>query len=398
VKRITEKSLLSTRMLPIIAALVLVGLSGCGIAPVTGPPSPSPQQIASQGGPGEGLPAEVQIAFTADRTSLRPGECATLEWDVEGGFGVELDGKRVGPTGQKQVCPQETTTYRLGVDAGEAIERKEILIAVSDAGGAAPETPPEATVTPLAVSAASVHRDLEYAIYELDGAKHGLLLDLYLPQRNESQLSPVLVFIHGGGWIEGTKESCPAATFTQRGYAMACVEYRLAGGFAGCSAVVTFPAQIRDVKAAVRWLRQNADQYGLDPDRFGAIGNSSGGHLAALLGVSHGAAQLAGEHTGVSDAVQAVCDWYGPVDVTQPPPTIVFEDDPPFLVIHGEVDGMVPIEQSELLVDALEDMGAAVSFVRLPNAGHGFGGSGQEVAPEFLDPMLAFFDAHLRDE
>jgi acetyl esterase/lipase len=165
-------------------------------------------------------------------------------------------------------------------------------------------------------------------------------------------------------------------------------------------------------------------------------------------------AELEGtEHLGVSDAVQAVSDWYGPVDITQGP--VVFKDnpcttdfdylnrtyggeatpyfywtlawgtflggsltdtvvldravratpltyvdgqDPPFLVIHGEADGMVPITQSELLVTALENAGVEVSFVRLPDAGHGFAGSGQEVAQEFLEPTLEFFNTHLKEE
>jgi acetyl esterase/lipase len=420
----------------IATALVLISLLGCGV--VSGSEAMPPER-----------PGEVQITFTADRTGLRPGECATLEWDVEGGFWVELDGERVERTGQKRVCPEETTPYCLGVDAGEAIERKEIVISVGGAG----ETPPEATAMPSVVGEVTVYRDLEYAGYALDGVEHALLLDLYLPEQDGSRPIPLLIFIHGGGWFEGSKETCPGKTFAQRGYAMACVDYRLADGFAGCPAELTFPAQIHDVKAAVRWLRQHADDYNLDPDHFGAIGNSSGGHLAALLGVSHGVAELEGaEKPGFSDAVQAVCDWYGPVDVTQSPPAIVFEDDPcttdlgylnetyggeetpyfywtlawgtflggsladptvlgraaratplayvdaddlPFLVIHGERDGMVPIEQSELLIAALEDTGVEVTFVRLPEAGHGYGGSGQEVVSEFLDPMLAFFGAHL---
>jgi acetyl esterase/lipase len=425
----------------IATAFVLIGLLGCGIVPST--ESPSPER------PSESPPAPVQVTFTADSTRLRPGECAMLVWDVVGGLWVELDGERVGHTGRKWVCPEGTTTYRLSVEAGEEIERKEIVISVEGVR----ETPPEATAMPSAVGEITVYRDLEYAGYTLDGVEHALYLDLYLPEQGGSPPAPLLIFIHGGGWFEGSKETCPGETFARQGYAMACVDYRLADGFAGCPAELTFPAQIRDVKAAVRWLRQRAGVYNLDPDRFGAMGNSSGGHLAALLGVSHGVAELAGsENTGVSDAVQAVCDWYGPVDVTQPPPAIVFEDDPcttglvylietyggeetpyfywtlawgmflggsltdpavlgraaqatpltyvdaddpPFLVIHGEKDGMVPIEQSELLVVALEDAGVEVTFVRLPEAGHGYGGPGQEVASEFLDPTLAFFGVHL---
>jgi acetyl esterase/lipase len=259
-----------------------------------------------------------------------------------------------------------------------------------------------------------------------------------------------LVYIHGGGWMEGSKDTCPGTTFAQRGYAVACVDYRLSR-MQGCPEQLLFPAQIQDVKAAVRWLRSDAAQHGLDPEHFGALGDSSGGHLAALLGTSHGATELAGtENLGVSDEVQAVVDWFGPVDITQGP--VIFEDDPcqtgldylnatyggeatqyfywtmawgtflggsladpavldqavsatpvtyvdaedpPFLIIHGESDGMVPISQSELLVQALTEAGVEVTFVRLPGIGHGFAGPTQEVDLAFLEPTLAFLDTHL---
>jgi acetyl esterase/lipase len=269
-----------------------------------------------------------------------------------------------------------------------------------------------------------------------------------------SQPLSLIVYIHGGGWFEGSKSTCPGATFAQTGYAMACVDYRLSSLAGGCPEALIFPAQIHDVKAAVRWLRQHASTYGLNPNRVGALGNSSGGHLAALWGVSAGVAALEGTNNlGASDEVQAVADWYGPVDVTQGP--IIFTDNPcqvplseliaryggeetpyfywtlawgaflggsladpavlaraaqaspvtyvdagpPFLVIHGENDGMVPMSQSEMLVAALERAGVEVTFVRLPGLGHSFAGppgSGQEVHPAFLEPTLEFFDRSLR--
>ena len=289
------------------------------------------------------------------------------------------------------------------------------------------------------------------ARYEIDGGEQSLLLDLYLPESSDPRPLPLLIYIHGGGWFEGGKEGCPGTTFAQNGYAVACVAYRLADLTGGCSPARTFPAQIYDVKAAVRWLRRNARTCNLDPEQFGAMGESSGGHLAALLGASHNVAALAGAaNPGVSDAVQAVTDWYGPVDIIQGPKvftddpcttnmdtlnatyggedtpyfywtlawgvflggsltdatvlsraaqatplTFVDADDPPFLVIHGEDDDMVPIAQSELLAAALKEAGVEVTFVRLPGFGHGYAGppdSGQEVDPAFLDPTLAFFD------
>ncbi|RLC60992.1 MAG: hypothetical protein DRI48_11265, partial [Chloroflexi bacterium] len=311
-------------------------------------------------------------------------------------------------------------------------------------------TPPPDTPVPSEVASITVLRDLEYAHYTLDEEEHPLLLDLYLPEPAERPL-PLLLYVHGGGWIEGSKDGCPGETFARRGYAVACVDYRLASSQDGCPAELTFPAQIRDLRAAVRWLRQHADEYGLDPDRFGAFGDSSGGHLAALLGVSHGVPDPGDTaNVDISDAVQAVVDWFGPVDVTQGP--VVFEedpcttswdtlvetyggeetpyfywtlawgtflggsltdptvleraawaspltyvdaDDPPFLIIHGEADDMVPIGQSERLAAALQEAGVDVTFICLPGIGHGFGAP-EEVAPEFLNPTLEFLERHLK--
>ncbi len=315
-----------------------------------------------------------------------------------------------------------------------------------------PPTQPPASPAPPEVTQVTVRRDLEYARYTLDGETHPLLLDLYLPEQTAGQSLPLLLYIHGGGWIEGSKDGCPGEAFARNGYAVACVDYRLASAPQGCPAELLFPAQIHDVKAAVRWLRQHADQYGLDPARFGALGDSSGGHLAALLGTSAGVPELEGtENPGASDAVQAVADWFGPVDITQGP--VVFEDDPcttnfddlnrtyggeetpyfywtlawgtflggslsdpavlgratqatpltyvdandpPFLIIHGEADDMVPIEQSEALAAALNEAGVEVTFIRVPNAGHGFYTPEETAMPEFLEPTLEFFDRHLK--
>jgi acetyl esterase/lipase len=438
------------RRFTVIAFLAATTLLGCtlpGVIPVPEPSEP----------PGEGPPGEVEVAFVADRIVVQPGECATLEWSVEGGFGVELNGQPVERTGQAEVCPEETTSYTLDVDAGNTMESRQVIIFVGSPEGSPPAGPPTeappATSVPPMTGEVTVYRDLEYASYGLDGAEHKLLLDLYLPDGSPPQPLPLLVFIHGGGWIEGSKDTCPGTSFAQNGYAMACVDYRLSDIFASCPTELVFPAQIYDVKAAVRWLRSHAEEYGFDPERFGAIGDSSGGHLAALLGTSDGVADLQGpENLGMSDGVQAVADWYGPIDITQGP--MVFQDDlcevglehlnatyggeetqyfywttawgaflggslvdpevleearratpltyidaqdPPFLVIHGEDDGMVPIAQSESLVAALSAAGVEVTFLRISGLGHGFvGPSGQGVDPAVLDPTLDFFDTHLK--
>lgn len=432
----------------ILAAVTLLGCTIPGLAQPTIAPSPQPGQPSLD---------EVRISLTADRTSLQPGECAILQWSVEGGEVVQLDGEWVSPSSERQVCPQATTSYSLAVYVGvgppnppRAHEEVEIVVAAgAEASPAASVPSPGMTPVPTVMGSVRVVRDLQFGSYELDGQEHGLLLDLYLPQ-GSPQPWPLLVYIHGGGWIEGSKEGCPGTTFAQRGYAVACIDYRLSR-MQGCPEQLLFPAQIEDVKAAVRWLRSNAAQHGLDPEHLGALGDSSGGHLAALLGTSHGATELAGtENLGVSDEVQAVVDWFGPVDITQGP--VIFEDDPcqtgldylnatyggeatqyfywtmawgtflggsladpavldqavsatpvtyvdaedpPFLIIHGESDSMVPISQSELLVQALTGAGVEVTFVRLPGIGHGFAGPTQEVDLAFLEPTLEFFNTHL---
>jgi len=319
---------------------------------------------------------------------------------------------------------------------------------------------PAGTIEPAEII--KVLRDLEYGRYTLNDVQHPLYLDLYLPQPEVVPPPPLIIYLHGGGWVEGSKDNgrSLATALAEEGYAVACVDYRLAACCEGDGReVLRFPAQIQDIKSAVRWLRVHAHMYGFDPERFGALGDSSGGHLAALLGTSHGSSDLEGDQNpGPSDEVQAICDWYGPVDVSRAPPEILFEEDPcqvgleylitryggeerpffywtlvwamflggsltdpavvararqasplthidaadpPILVIHGEDDNMIPIDQSEMLVVALEGAGVNVTFVRLPGIGHSFAspiGTDLEVDPAFLEPSIRFFDRHLKQD
>jgi acetyl esterase/lipase len=243
-------------------------------------------------------------------------------------------------------------------------------------------------------------KDLEYG----KASGRAMRLDLYLPEKGDKPL-PLIIWIHGGAWMGGSKDGpSPALRFTAKGWAVAQVGYRL-------SQEAKFPAQIQDCKAAVRWLRANAAQYHLDPNKFAAWGSSAGGHLVALLGTSGGVAELEGDDNDLKESsrVQAVVDWFGPTDFlhigdaesdiqhTAPdspeskliggpllenkdmaakasPITYVSKDAPPFLIMHGDRDRTVPFNQSELLYAALKKAGVDVTLVPMKGAGHGFGG------------------------
>lgn len=262
----------------------------------------------------------------------------------------------------------------------------------------------------------TVHRDLEYVTSGHERHK----LDLYLPPNAKN--APLIILIHGGAFRAGSKDRENATRFLLEGYAVAAINYRL-------SQHAIFPAQIEDCKAAVRWLRANAAKYGYDPDRFGAVGSSAGGHLVAMLGTTGGVRKFeVGENLGLSSRVQAVVDNFGPTDFLQMddhrlpngmihnkpdspesqliggnlqenkdkarqanPITYVGKDSPPFLVIHGDSDPLVPHHQSELLVAALKQAGVEVTFYTVKGGEHG----------QFNDPKVdemtsAFLARHLK--
>jgi acetyl esterase/lipase len=261
-----------------------------------------------------------------------------------------------------------------------------------------------------------IHRDLGYA---RAGTK-SLLLDLYLPEHATRAL-PVIVWVHGGAFRMGSKEDCPATWMVARGYAVASINYRL-------SQEALFPAQIQDCKAAIRWLRANAGHYGLDAQCIGAWGSSAGGHLVAMLGTAGHVREWesVGGHQEFPSRVQAVCDFFGPTDFMQMdragstmnhdapdspesqlvggpiqehpervaranPITYITHDGPPFLILHGTKDPLVPFNQSELLYAALQQAGVEVTFHPVENAGHGFTGA------EIDALVAAFFDHHLKE-
>ena len=260
-------------------------------------------------------------------------------------------------------------------------------------------TPSRVATEPVLPVGTKVLRNLAYVPNGHERQK----LDLYVPSATKPL--PLVIWVHGGGWRGGSKQGCRSLPFLEHGYAAASVGYRL-------SRHAVFPAQIEDCKAAVRWLRAHAREYNLDPERFAAWGSSAGGHLVALLGTSGEFKEFdKGENLEVSSRVQAVVDCYGPTDFTQMrkqalpdattnpdapdsataqllggplplnqdkaaranPITYASRDDPPFLIMHGNRDKLVPNQQSELLRDALQKGGVDVTLTLFDGAGHALG-------------------------
>ena len=245
-------------------------------------------------------------------------------------------------------------------------------------------------------------------------------LDLYLPDRAHGPL-PAVLWIHGGAWECGNKHPCPVREFAERGYAVASIGYRL-------SDEAAFPGQLHDCKSAVRWLRAHAAEYGIDPARIGVWGESAGGHLAALMGVTGRIRELdAGDHLEQSSEVQCVVNWFGPVDFldwgapfspsmdsrespvyrllggpfsqnlkkarTAGPLHHVHGRGAPFFTVHGDRDDIVPLIQSQRLHKALQDAGAESTLQVIPGAGHS---TEQFTLPERLDEIAEFLARHLK--
>lgn len=216
------------------------------------------------------------------------------------------------------------------------------------------------------------HLDLVYA--EAGGIP--LKLDLYTSRPN----APLVVWMHGGAWRSGTKANPPVTFLLQEGYALASIDYRL-------STQAPYPALLHDCKAAIRWLRANQKEYGYDASKIAVAGSSAGGHLAALIGVTNNSPPhegCVGVNGGESSSVQAIVDYYGPTNFltilhqstphglsvrvpalqlllgSQPednlplaklasPVAHVGPGDPPLLMLHGDQDPQVPINQSHEL-------------------------------------------------
>lgn len=283
--------------------------------------------------------------------------------------------------------------------------------------------PPIGMVPPAQVRDGVVER-LDATVSLVPGYRP-LMLDFYRPVDREGQVLPLVIWVHGGAWLFGSPKENPeflvASRLFQRvlesGYALARVTYRL-------SAEATFPAQICDVKAAVRWLRQNAAALGVDPRAFAAWGESAGGHLSSMIALT-GVPDCGWEGASEADGVQAAVIWYGPSDLasmqSQALPTAFDDHDapgspesrligapvnqaadlalqaspisyvtagaPPMRLIHGLADRVVPSAQSQELFDALTAVGAPVELSLVPDADHCF--DGVDLTP-IVDDSLEF--------
>ncbi len=259
-------------------------------------------------------------------------------------------------------------------------------------------------------------------------------LDIFLPDTLKIQ-NPVLIWVHGGGWKSGDKAEFRNTNrlkeLRRRGYAVVVINYRLSGE-------AKFPAQIFDVKAAIRWVKANASAYKFNSAKIGVWGSSAGGHLVSLAGTSGGVAELEDMslgNSGFNSTIQAVIDWYGPIDLlkmdsmaiaqgcagsnhnaanspeseligfqitTRPdlvakanPITYITADDPPIFIEHGLIDCTVAYGQSQLFYDKLISVVGAqkVKIKFLANTGHG-GGLFSDAATD--TEAIDFLDLYLK--
>lgn len=251
---------------------------------------------------------------------------------------------------------------------------------------------------------------------------HAHQFSLYTPKAKAEKSFPLIIYVHGGGWT-GRPTTIPrwVPDFVRKGYGVAIVYYRLAQEG-------IFSSQIEDLNTALRYFKGNADKLHIDASHIGLWGHSAGGHLVALMGASANSPALdIGGDKSISRDVQAVCDFSGPAnlydlgtkkypqmewDTVSPtsslsillggtaasqkaraleasPDTYVSPGDPPFLVMHGENDKVVPIEQSDDLVAALQKAGVDTTYIRLPHQGHDIEhGKNIETARKFFDKHL----------
>lgn len=250
-------------------------------------------------------------------------------------------------------------------------------------------------------------------------------LDILIHKDHETKKRPLVVFIHGGGWMEGSKENgldTIRAVASTGDYVAATINYRL-------SQEATWPAQIHDCKAAIRFLRGNADKYGIDAEHIGVMGLSAGGQLVGVLGTCYDVSMEGklGSYPTISSKVQCVVNFFGPTDFlkiygpdvpiekirkektalrvlgntdeeirlnarTASPVTWITKDSAPFLTAHGTKDDLVPFPQAVELDTKLREAGVESHLIAMEGAGHGF------FSPDLNERIRRFLNLHLKGE
>lgn len=244
-------------------------------------------------------------------------------------------------------------------------------------------------------------------------------MDIVYPADAQGAL-PAVIWVHGGGWSDEnlTRKYLPSrelAELAKRGYVTASIDYRL------CQAA-PFPAQIEDCKAAVRYLRANAEHYHVDAEHIGAWGESAGGHLVELMAYSDDTEFVDGHYSGFSGRIQAVVPWYAPADLCRlvkdgeemapvcrnlfgsddagkcrrmaeiaSPVTYAHRKNPPTLLMHGDADRLVSPEESRFMEKALREAGNDVTLIMVPGQVHGFFDG-----DEYYQEIYRFFDRTLK--
>jgi acetyl esterase/lipase len=271
----------------------------------------------------------------------------------------------------------------------------------------------------MAGAEALIEPDIAYAT---SASGEPLRLDLHIPSTAAG--APLLIWVHGGAWENGNKSAMPLEPLIERGFAVASLDFSPASR-------APFPGQVHEIKAAIRFLRAEAARYGYDAQRIGIAGASSGAHLAALVGTSNGHAELEGAlgaHRGQPSDVHAIVSYFAATNLTtilaqstpfglnirepalvrllgaapkdaEPiarlasPVFHVGAGDPPLLLLHGDLDPQMPINQSHELEGAYERQGLEAELIVVHGAAHG---GDAFYSPENVERVAHFLNAHLR--
>jgi len=258
-----------------------------------------------------------------------------------------------------------------------------------------------------------------------------LLLDIAYPNTTAGSF-PGIIFVHSGGWRGGEKRVSDPKQAAAQGYVAISINYRLTNVLTEAGAVkYPFPAQIEDVKCAIRWMRAHAEQYHLDPEHIGIVGASAGGQLALLTGFTPDMPEFEGSggYKKYSSSIQAVVNCWGPADLVinhkkgdtheqlqallggtpdeaaeryrqASPTTYVTKDAPPVLTFHGEEDELVPIEGSRVLDTMMKEIGADHTLVIFPGQNHGLRAkkNRNKDKQQVSRQMFTFLDKHLKQD